>query len=258
MSLTKRNPNNTRRGEMSYKLTRSFRDGSYHQICTIECAKCDRVEEFKHAGDYTPELIRKRMLGKGWSFDPFAKKNCLCPRCRYEKRDMHTTTSIITQYSAPMEGDNEMAVTSVPTPAPAASNTNKGTTPTPVAAVPRGLNSDERGRVRHLLDKYFDDKVGGYIENYTDQRIGRECDVPWATVREIRETAYGPIREDARLTAIKVEIDRLEKQVLDEQARSATAIAALEKTTSEKIAGFQRIVGDLRAKLEDYQKANAA
>ena len=128
----------------------------------------------------------------------------------------------------------------------------------PVAAVPRGLTSDERQKVRHLLDTYFDDKVGGYIENYTDQRIGRECEVPWATVREIRETAYGPIREDARLAAIKGELARLEKQVLDEKERSVSAIVALEKTASEKIAGFQRIVAELRAKLEDYEKQNAA
>lgn len=93
--------------------------------------------------------------------------------------------------------------------------TNQTPPPTaPALKLPRAITADERAKVRALLDINFDDTKGMYIDGYSDMRIGAEVNVPWATVAIIREAAYGPIREDQRVTEIRAEIARLRSDML--------------------------------------------
>ena len=83
----------------------------------------------------------------------------------------------------------------------------------------RELTIVQRDRIRHALDKTFDGEKGAYVEGYSDQRIGTETDIPWRAVYNIRELAYGPIREhpltpdftafDHRLSEIETTVKQL-------------------------------------------------
>ena len=85
--------------------------------------------------------------------------------------------------------------------------------------VPRPLTPAERHQVRLKLDNHFDDAVGRYIDGYSDQRVGAELDIPWATIRDIRELAYGPLREDDRVVALRLDLDKVKQQVADIEAK---------------------------------------
>jgi hypothetical protein len=91
------------------------------------------------------------------------------------------------------------------------------TTPiAPAAAAPKQatkLTTAQRLRIRSLLDKHFDDEAGCYLDGYSDQRIGAEVDVPWALVTKVREAAYGPIRVDPEIAALRAEIAQARRQV---------------------------------------------
>lgn len=78
-----------------------------------------------------------------------------------------------------------------------------------IAPVPRKLSPDEKLRVRNLLDKQFDESKGAYVTGYSDQRVGEEANVPWASVRELREAAYGPLRSVPELEALRGEAERV-------------------------------------------------
>ena len=83
----------------------------------------------------------------------------------------------------------------------------------------RPLTSNEKSKIRSLLDLHFDDEKGAYIDNYSDQRIGKELDIPWASVTQIREAAYGPIREDERFMKLRNDLTNAENVLAELKRR---------------------------------------
>jgi hypothetical protein len=207
MTVSIQDPIKSRRGEPAFSIERAFRDGVYRSICTARCAKCQNLEEFKWDHGNNPIPIKKRFLEKGWLFDPYNKKSCICPDCKKRGWVM----------AMPEKKAEDKVVAIKPS--------GKDAQPAP----PRALTPEERGKVRSLLDSHFDDAVGRYIDGYSDQRIGTELDIPWSRVREIRELAYGPIKEDPRLAALSADLaeckdtlSKLEKKI-DELRREHAA-----------------------------------
>lgn len=181
---------------IAHQLQKAFREGKFEHFVEVRCARCDRVEEL-HQGPNTdttdPEQLRKRMLSKGWEFDAFRKKNCICPECQKDQRDLEEEEPKMPKPTLVANSDTAQQVLAQQTP--------------------RNLTADERFKVRQLLDQHFDDKMGAYLNQYSDQRIGTELEVPWKLVFDIREAAYGPIREDPRIAAIRSDMARLERQM---------------------------------------------
>jgi hypothetical protein len=93
----------------------------------------------------------------------------------------------------------------------------------------RRLSNEERMQVRRLLDQHFDDKDGVYLAGYDDKKIGAELAVPWALVAELRETAYGPIREDPVIAKLKQEFDSLRDDLDTLRAKVGNALKRLEE-----------------------------
>lgn len=96
---------------------------------------------------------------------------------------------------------------------------------TPKPATVREATPEEKRRVREKLDGYFDEAKGMYLDGYSDQRVGKELDLPWAMVAKLREAAYGPIRADPEIEGIKAGIATLTA----EAAKLATRLEAVEK-----------------------------
>lgn len=57
-----------------------------------------------------------------------------------------------------------------------------------------------------MLDGHFDEARGMYLEGYSDQRIGKELNIPWACVTQMREAAYGPILVDTEVENLRAKV----------------------------------------------------
>lgn len=172
----------------SYQLQKAFRNGKFDYFVEVRCSKCETVEELRQGQntDTTdPNLLSKRMKSKGWEFHPYNKRACVCPVCQKENSEMPKPTLVA-------NSDPQVVL---------------------AQQTPRTITGEERYKVRHLLDQHFDDKMGAYIDGYSDQRIGTELEIPWKLVFDIREAAYGPIREDPRIAAVRQDMARLERQM---------------------------------------------
>lgn len=161
------------------------------------CVKCQAICEVTPRFPLNPEAAAHAARRLGWAADGYRKSAARCQSCL-----TRSTTSEI-----------------VPMPDP---------TPRRIQAVPdkpREATQTERLHIRALLDKTFDDGVGSYLSGYSDEKVAEELKVPRIFVERIREAAYGPIRVDPELAAIKQEMAGL----LANQRELAERLAALAK-----------------------------
>jgi hypothetical protein len=278
--------------EPAFEVKRAWHEGELRQVVIVACAKCHKVEEMTWATAPMPGYINKKMTSLGWVFDPFKKSGCICPACNPRSKveiavPAHTETSsaalmttrhgraltppsqrspeeLAEQFYQHLDGETDMRRTYPPQVA-----TTKRTPPTPPVEfepvaeqpmLPRALTSDERLRVRNLLDNHFDDAAGYYIGGYSDQRIGTELNVPWAAVAQIREAAYGPLKEDERLTKLRADFAALKADLNKFDAAARVEINRLNtaaKTEIDKLNNAMRSLGtrltEIETKLKEMQ-----
>jgi len=183
VSLTSR----ARRGELSYTFTKRQQPEGIRTYLSVTCAKCKEETTHEWSTGNHVDYVKKRFLLMGWEFDPYSKSSCVCPNCNKKAPKMNTN----------------------PTP-----------TVIEMPAPPRALTADERHRVRTLLDTNFDDAKGHYIDGYSDKRIGEETAVPWASVAQLREIAYGPLKDDPTV-AVRGDVAKLKTTLGEASAKLA-------------------------------------
>lgn len=79
----------------------------------------------------------------------------------------------------------------------------------PPPAINRTLTIKERTKVRDLLDRHFDVEEGFYTNEYSDQRIAREVNVPFVLVSALRDAAYAPLKSDPAISELRRDIDKM-------------------------------------------------
>lgn len=98
----------------------------------------------------------------------------------------------------------------------------------PAVTAPRSeITPAQKAAVRNLLDKHFDDAAGRYLEGYTDERIAKDLNIPWAFVTQLREAAYGPLKSDPEVDALRKEAASLASKLAHLQADAAALEKAL-------------------------------
>ena len=78
---------------------------------------------------------------------------------------------------------------------------------------PGGVTFEQRQKVKELLTGTFDEKLGHYLDAYSDQRVAAECSVPVMVVREMREMWLGPIRSVPELADVQTDMAALQTRV---------------------------------------------
>lgn len=201
--------NNIRGTPPSYDTSTSFEDGAYQTYVTarcIECAQDTRVHW--NTGGADPSFVERKFRGLGWRFDAWKPRQCVCPQC-LRRRGGRTTEKTVNDHLATLSEEPDDMAKSTNSYTPPATDTAvlraAQTNMEADDAVGRTLTAHEKAKVRRLLDIHFDDGLGRYIDNYDDQRVGKETDVPWALVTELREFAYGPLKADPVVEAVKAE-----------------------------------------------------
>ena len=162
------------------------------EVARFVCTRCEAHAEspLVKSGDrrrMNPEATIKRVEAVGWRING---ERVECPRC-------HAASA------ARAAGEK-------PDPKPI---------PTTAKVIPmadpkvREATPQERVKIRAILDKYFDDAAGCWLDSYSDQKAGEEIGVPWALVTRIREAAYGPIRVDPEVAALRAEMTQIGREL---------------------------------------------
>jgi len=197
----------------SYDTATEFTDGAYHTFVTAHCIECGEAGVLHwNTGGNHPDFVARKYRGMGWHFDAYKPKKCVCPACvagRKPAPHMADAGGLFkdSHYeNVTQEEPDDMAKSNSYTPPV----TDTAVLRAAVAHMEaddynRTLTSHEKAKVRGVLDSHFDDQIGRYIDNYDDQRVGKETNLPWALVAEYRELAYGPLKADPIVEAVKAE-----------------------------------------------------
>lgn len=170
-------------------------------------------------GKNNPERIQREFREDGWAFDAWNLSKVLCPQCQHKR-------------AAARHGDSGAKAAPMPNTPHNGVDVVKSKEPIVVASVQEfvaaamglpaklELTVEERGKVRDTLGLNFDDKIGQYLEGWSDTRVAKECgDLPVGLVKALREVAFGPIRSVPAIDALRAEIGEIHTRLktLDEQ-----------------------------------------
>lgn len=148
-----------------------------------------------------PERIEGEFRDDGWAFDAWNQSKVFCPQClskRAAARHGESGAKAVPMPSAPNNGVDVVKEKGLTSPA---------VVPLVVAPVKLELTVDERGKVRDTLMLNFDDKIGQYLEGWSDAKVAKECgDLPVGLVKALREVAFGPIKSVPAIDALRAEV----------------------------------------------------
>lgn len=265
-------PSAERHPSISITSHRFSDDGSTPKpAARIECDFCDTDEFVPLTGPFNGYHVAERFRRKGWEI---ARKT-RCPGClknrrhhRREGGDSKLGAQLRLVQASPLDRASPVAIATAtgpvelaPSPAPRVIPTAHPSTPiikesapvtsaTPAPMQPRALSPDERAKVRRELDAYFDDSVGMYLGGENDQRIGERLNIPWAAIAQMREAAYGPIRTDPEVEAMRAAV-RVLSEGLEERNRTAENLLKEERAALKAaLAEGERNAKEWRASME--------
>ena len=221
---------NIRGTPAAYDTVSVFENGGYQTYVVTHCIECgEETRVHWNTGGADPRFVDKKMRGLGWHYDAFKPKACVCPTCVTGKKTFQRVDPSTVEVTDSPDGieivftlpsEETMAKTAnsfVPTTMPSTS--------TAVLAAAQAqsdaddtvgrttLTANEKARMRRLLDIHFDDQLGRYIDNYDDERVAKETNIPRKYVTEYRELAYGPLKADPAVEAVKAEVAALRKEL---------------------------------------------
>lgn len=180
--------------------------GQRKTVLTLQCHSCPNTFETTVTADMSPSHTLKEAHKAGWKANGRNPRATTCPDCQQAKRK-------------PKEDATTMT-----------------TTQTAVAAP---LTSDQRLKIRHLLDTHYDDSRGRYLDGYSDQVIGREVDVAFSKVAEVREAAYGPLAGDDDVSELRKEIDAVKADIVT-QLGEQDRIMKMREALVERLSGIDK------------------
>lgn len=204
------------------------------RVLRFTCASCSATHDTPISTNEFPpaELALKKPRRAGWQVHETRRTEIRCPACQRQAKPRQALAAIATEPTSPKpehpaqaQPQEHEAPMSKPTPPASTGFTsqivNTSGAVAQHATTQRDPTYDERMRIRRILEECFDDKAGQWLEGLDDKKAGEKINVPWALVTRIREAAYGPIRVDAELVAIRQEMDAIDQGIIALSARAA-------------------------------------
>lgn len=266
----------------------------------IACDFCDTDEHVPLTGPFNGYHVAERFRRKGWEIG----RKTRCPEClksrrhhRRENGDSKLGAQLRLVQASPIDRASPVAIAAAtgpvdlapmppPPPAPRVILTAHPSTPSAPESAPmnsaspapskvRDLTPEERAKVRRELDAHFDDSVGMYLGGENDQRIGERLGLPWAAVAQMREAAYGPIRTDPEVEAMRAAVKAVsaaleernrgvENAMKEDRANLKAALAegernakewrqAMETRIEQSAAQFREAMAEMRLQVSKIQ-----
>ncbi|MBR2819817.1 MAG: hypothetical protein IKE60_34425 [Reyranella sp.] len=152
-------------------------------------------------GKNNPERIQRDFREDGWAFDAWNLSKVFCPSCLSKRAAARHGDS--GAKAAPLSSTQNNGADVVKNKEPSAA----AVAPPVVQPIKLELTVEERGKVRDTLALNFDDKLGQYLDGWSDARVAKDCgDLPVGLVKALREVAFGPIKSVPAIDALRAEV----------------------------------------------------
>lgn len=185
------------------------------KFATVACTQCTEVGEIRFTSNILPlDILDKKFVQKGWKLDPH-----VCPACVARAK---------TEKQQSKKEQTQM-------------NTAKTATPLADNPVLKAVSVDTHkatAKMHRLLTEHFDADDGVFSEGWNDDRIAKESGMSASHVTEVRNLAYGELKEPDELIELKKDIKALNDLV------SETLVAA-----QKEVNALNKRVEDIRTKL---------
>ncbi|WP_266032385.1 hypothetical protein [Brucella intermedia] len=174
--------------------------------------KCDCGEELtkNYKANMPPEALNRMMRQTGWLLSH--RHSPICPGC--QKKEKSPVAPKQTE-QVPHKSIKDVADNSITRFAEAANKIARFDITLPAKGEPSTIEINPKiaRQVYSLLESVFDEAQGRYEKGWSDERIGKQLEVAPNAVEKIRREAYGEIREDPKIVALREDLESLKKDL---------------------------------------------
>lgn len=219
-----------------FQTKKRLTDGCWHEVAIFTCSRCAETEErpiTARAGRIHVIATVADAVAAGWIADADSPR-AECPHCAQSRRARASGERAPKRPGATVHSLDQSPPEQEIAPVSSTVATASALPKPPLT--PREPTQAERLKIRAVLDKHFDDGAGCWLDGFSDQKAGEACAVPWSLVTRIREAAYGPIRVDPEVAALRAEMEQITRGVGALSDRLAAAVMRLDALAKKRAA----------------------
>lgn len=178
----------------------------------VTCSECPEVGSINYTSLPPPEMLDKKLVQKGWELDPNICPSCVAKRKKAKtvakKEQVKMKTNTMTKPVGTLS-DNPVLKT-------VSSDAHKAT-----------------AKMHQLLVLNFDTDEGRYAEGWDDERVAKESGLSPTHVTEVRNIAYGELKEPEEIAALRKDIKALNDLIGETLVAAQKEVNALNKRVAE-------------------------
>lgn len=176
----------------------------------VACSICAEVGAVNFTSLPPPEMLDKKFVQKGWELDPN-----VCPTCVVKRKKAKAAAK-----------KEQQKMTTSAKPAGTLSDN-------PVLKAVSADTHKATAKMHQLLSVHFDADEGRFSEGWNDERISKESGIALTHVAEVRNIAYGELREPEEITALRKDIKSLNELVSETLITAQKEVNALNNRIAE-------------------------
>ena len=176
----------------------------------MTCAECGEVGSVNFTSLPPPEMLDKKFVQKGWETDPN-----VCPTCVIKRKSAK---------AAAKKEQIKMTTNAKPT----------GTlSDNPVLKTISADTHKATAKMHQLLSLHFDAEEGRFSDEWNDERVSKESGISITHVTEVRNIAYGEIKEPEEITKLRNDIKALNELISETLIAAQKEVNALNNRVAE-------------------------
>jgi hypothetical protein len=235
-------------------------NGSRRDALRVECSKkvapdCLLHEEFFNKTGSATSVVHAATVFRnhGWIIGGGPRAD-ICPKCyqfiNEKQRDEQRAKKMAR--ANVIEGGMPVTVSIIPKPAPPAPLSFTAASPVPKPAIPvsqltlKDVDKTAKRIIDDKLDEVYDAAKGGYINNYSDEKVATELSTMVEWVALVRDFGHGPNTSNADISE---DIKAIDKALAEVREAKRLVDAGVERMTEMDRA--------MNARLADFEKKSA-
>lgn len=175
----------------------------------ITCGECGEEGSVNFTNLPPPEMLDKKFVQKGWELDPN-----VCPTCVIKRKKAK---------AAAKKEQQKMNTT----------KTNSTLSDNPVLKAVSADTHKATAKMHQLLSLHFDADDGRFAEGWDDERISKESGISVTHVTEVRNIAYGELKEPEEITLLRKDIKSLNDLISETLIAAQKEVNALNKRVAD-------------------------
>lgn len=174
------------------------------------CSECGEVGSVNYTSLPPPELLDKKFVQKGWDLDPN-----ICPTCVVKRKKAKAAAK-----------KEQVKMNAISKPAGTLSEN-------PVLKAVSADTHKATAKMHQMLSLHFDGDEGRYADGWDDERISKESGISVVHVAEVRNVAYGELKEPEEITLLRNDIKSLNELIGETLITAQKEVNALNKRVAE-------------------------